>query len=381
MSLQTAIKNTYAKVTRQATRPVSLNAQDEVRGAALLSYLKKPFTMSEVQIDQHPHSNYWECLTIGKLLAEFGYDVDVIDWDDSTFTPDKKYDLVIDIHSNLDRLLSYLPKHCIKILHITGSYWQFQNQQEKRRTKEIKQKYGVTLKPRRIVPMSDAIKICDFASMIGNSFTRSTFAPFEDKIQLIPLSSNLSFHQPSKVSIESRKNSFLWLGGSGMALKGLDVVLEVFSNRPDLQLTICGPVDHETDFFELFRKELTETSNIHYLGFVNPISVTFRKIASTHEALVYPTASEGQAGSVITAMRAGLIPLVTKQAGVDVDNSGILIETTSITSVSKSIETLIKMSNDELYQLSLNAWKQANEDNSRSAFENAYRNFLQRVRK
>ncbi len=40
---------------------------------------------------------------------------------------------------------------------------------------------------------------------------------------------------------------------------------------------------------------------------------------------IFPSCSEGQSGSVLTTMSLGLIPIVTKEVGIDVFDKGFLI--------------------------------------------------------
>lgn len=57
--------------------------------------------------------------------------------------------------------------------------------------------------------------------------------------------------------------NFLWFGCGSLVHKGLDWVLEAFSQMPDCHLTICGSISQEKKFVEPFSKELSQTLSIH----------------------------------------------------------------------------------------------------------------------
>ena len=90
---------------------------------ALLCYIVYPF----LDVIQNNHSNHRECFTIAEILSELGYNVDVINWDNSRFVPLHSYQLVIDTHNNLERLSEYFNDEVKKILHAANAHWLFQN--------------------------------------------------------------------------------------------------------------------------------------------------------------------------------------------------------------------------------------------------------------
>ena len=61
-----------------------------------------------------------------------------------------------------------------------------------------------------------------------------------------------------------------------MVHKGLDLVLEAFAATPELQLTVCGPVDRERNFNDFYRRELYRTPNIRTVGWIDVAGREFR---------------------------------------------------------------------------------------------------------
>ena len=92
------LKNIYRRVLyRLRGRVVTIGVKTgELKGRVLLSYTTYPFTLQDTS-KSGAHTNYWETIEQAKILNEFGYIVDIIDHDNSSFIPKKRYDIFIDI--------------------------------------------------------------------------------------------------------------------------------------------------------------------------------------------------------------------------------------------------------------------------------------------
>ena len=221
------------------------------KGKALVSYIIFPF-IEKCFTENTAHTNHWECYQIVNTLLELGYDVDIIHYTNTTFKTNKKYNIIFDIHNNLERLFKYLKPNCIKILYTTGTHWMFQNTAEYQRLLSLKRRKGVVLEPRRIVPKSYGIENCDYVIYLGNNETRKTFEYANKIMYNIPLSNNACFPFLENKDFDQCKKTFLWMGGSGLVHKGLDLVLDVFKTIPDFQLHIVGSIKSENDFYDLY---------------------------------------------------------------------------------------------------------------------------------
>ena len=306
-----------------------------------------------------------------------GYSVDVINWDDETFIPKKEYSFFIDIHSNLERITPLLAKDCIKILHITGTHWLFQNQAEYSRLLALQKRRKVTLMPRRIAKPSLGIEYADLATTTGNDFTIKTFSYANKPIYRIPISTSILYDFPENKDFASCKKNYLWFGGGGLVHKGLDLVLEAFAQMPEYQLTICGPVKGEKDFEKCYYKELYKTSNIKTLGWMNIYMPDFKKVLDDNLGVIYPSCSEGGGGSVITCLHAGLIPIVSYQSSVDVCDFGFMLKDCSINEIKNTIKKVSKLSINELRTRSKNAWDFARRNHTKERFAEEYRKFVE----
>mgnify|MGYP001581106124 CR=1 FL=1 len=364
------------KIERKIRGLISLRPKSKTKGVILLSYVTHPFAITKEELLKSPHTNPWECLEIAGILLERGYAVDVIDWTNKLFTPKKKYKAIIDVMENLGRLAPYLQKECVKIFYITGAYWAYQNKAEQERLEELKKRRGISLKPERQVKSSNNIEYADYVSSLGNNFAKETYAFAKKPITSIPLLTTALFQTPENKNFKKIAKNFVWIGGGGAVHKGLDLVLEYFAIMPDYHLTVCGPVGVEKDFYDFYKKELLETPNIEFVGRVDVRGEKFKKIIDNSVGLIYPSCSEGQAGSVTVAVHAGLIPIATYQSGVDVESFGIKLEKVSTEEIKRAVELISSLSEKELRSRAIAAWKFANENFTRETFRKSYETFI-----
>jgi len=163
--------------------------------------------------------------------------------------------------------------------------------------------------------------------------------------------------------------------------KGLDLLLEVFSELPDYQLTVCGPVDDpaERAFREAYRRELYETQNIRTVGWVDVNSQQFIDITSNCAALIYPSCSEGQAGSVITCLQAGVIPLVSYESGVDVEDFGMVLSECSRDAIKDTLGRLAAMPHQQLQEMSDKAYAYARSKHTGDAYLSEFTRIIETI--
>jgi glycosyltransferase involved in cell wall biosynthesis len=258
---------------------------------------------------------------MARVLTEAGWNVDAISHDDRDYQPTADCVGFIDLHSNRERLISAGPRAARKILHATGAHWEFQNRAELARLQAIASRRGFAPPPRRQVPPSRGIELADLATTTGNAFTIETFGFAKKPIHRVPLSSTYIQDWPVAKNFATTRARFLWFGSHGLVHKGLDLVLEAFAQTPELQLTIAGPVAAEPDFASVYARELA-LPNVRCLDWIDTRSAAFAELLETHGAIAYPSASEGGGGSVITCLHGGLLPIVTREASVDVGDFG-----------------------------------------------------------
>jgi len=237
----------------------------------------------------------------------------------------------------------------------------------------------VALTPWRQVSPSNAVEIADRATVLGNEYTIETFAFAGKPFTRIPISSAYELPWPEKRNIAEAKKRFLWVGSFGMVQKGLDLVLEAFAQMPELELTICGRPEKENDFFLHYEKELKRTPNIRLHGWIDMGTDDFLKISETHSSVVYPGSGEGGAGSVIHCMHAGMVPICTREASVDLMDFGVLINEGSVQAVQDACRAFAAMTDQEVEIRSHRAYEHARAVHTREQFAKNYRAFVAKI--
>jgi glycosyltransferase involved in cell wall biosynthesis len=136
----------------------------------------------------------------------------------------------------------------------------------------------------------------------------------------------------SRLSCTKKPNSFLFIASGGQVHKGLDLVLEAFARRPHLELFVCSLFAEEGDFCSTIIETLSNFKHpcrkLHAVGTVDIGDRIFRQIADRCSFSILPSCSEANAGSVLMAMSAGVIPIVSRECGFDEGEVHYLREST-----------------------------------------------------
>jgi len=361
---------------------VSLVSKVAPVGNMLLSYLNEPFLLDEGESIPNSHTNYWESWQIANTFLDLGYNVDVVNSYNHKFVPGKKYDIFVGHRNQYERIAKMLGEDCLKIAHFDTAHWNFNNYSSNKRALELQRRRGVTTYrwSMKLVEHNMAIEYADYATVLGNEFTVNTYAYAKKPVFRIPISTCDMYPWPEKKNFETCRNKYLWFGSHGMVHKGLDLVLEAFKDMPDYNLTICGPVEKEEYFVKVYYKELYNSRNINTIGWVDTSSDEFINILKNCVGLVYPSCSEGQNGGVITCMHGGLIPIVSYESGVDVDDEyGILLKNSSIEEIKYSINKISNLPVDQLKRMAKKSWEFARKYHTRDRFSAEYRKAIQTI--
>lgn len=343
----------------------------------MLSYLTAPFLNQSEGGGPRGHTNWQECRVMAECWQAEGFRVQVIEANNSRYKPPLDAKVLIDIHFNLERWRDHPAP--VKILHATGAHWLTQNRAELERLEALRDRRGVSVIPRRTVTPSRGAECATLITCLGNDFTAGSFQFAQKPLHRIPLSSAYEFSFPGQKDWESARRRFLWMGSYGMVHKGLDLVLEAFADNPDLHLTVCGRPEKEVDFFETYRKELTSLPNIHLAGWTDPASPEFEALRQTHGFCVYPSCSEGGGGSLIHCMHAGLVPIATREASVDLGNAGMLIPLGAVPDVARVIREAAALSAGDLKCRAEQTWRMARQNHTLEVFRSRYSNLVREI--
>ena len=358
---------------------IALKQKKMPQGNVLLSYVIEPFLSKDDEPLLTTHTHFVESYQIAKTFLDLGYSVDVIDYNNGIFVPKKDYAFFVSARTNLQRIAQFLNSNCVKIAHLDMSHWIFNNHAAYTRCLSLQQRKGVSLRSYKMQEINNAIEYADYAVVLGNSFTVSTYSYAQKPIFPLCIPAVTVYPWQEDKDYDSVRNNYLWLGSSGLVHKGLDLTLDAFARIPNHHLYICGPIQQEKQFENAYYSELYKTPNIHTIGWVDVTSSEFIEIANKCIGLIYPSCAEGQSGAVVTCLQAGLIPIASYESGVDVNDFGVMLKNCSIDEIVNSIKEVSRLPIEELKQMSQKAWRYARTNHTLEKYAVEYRKIIEKI--
>ncbi|MFZ2167334.1 MAG: glycosyltransferase [Minisyncoccia bacterium] len=104
--------------------------------------------------------------------------------------------------------------------------------------------------------------------------------------------------------------------------KGLPVILKLFSAPPfsTKHLTLMGEIrKNENHAYWQSRMEELDANNplVTHVGFMNSSLDKYKEVLADHAWYLFPSVEEGEPGTVLDAMTLGLVPVLTRESGID----------------------------------------------------------------
>jgi len=93
-----------------------------------------------------------------------------------------------------------------------------------------------------MIETNKAIECADIATILGNEFTISTYNYAKKPMYRIPISAPSTYSWDESKDFDNCKKKYLCFGSGGFVHKGLDLVLEAFTNMPVLQPKYIWPI-------------------------------------------------------------------------------------------------------------------------------------------
>jgi glycosyltransferase involved in cell wall biosynthesis len=359
---------------------VSLKPSSAARGRVLIAHKADALIRRPDDPFLRTHNHFVEAKLIAEVFLEQGYAVDFIDHRNRWFKPKQRYDIFLGPRINFEILAQRLPSGCIKIVNLDTAHWLYNNAAALRRLQEVHARRHVALSSYTEVKANSAIEIADCATLLGNRFDYDTYAFAGKQIFQLPNPGTTMHPWIEGKDFDACRKRFLWLGSSGLVHKGLDLALDAFSRMPDLHLTVCGPIHRDPQFVNAFHKELYETPNIRTHGWIDVTAPEFASLAQNTLAHIYPTTSDACCGSVINCMHAGLIPVATKEAGIDIANSfGMIISSQSAEAVEAAARTISSHPADNLCAMAKASWHEAQTMYSPTRYKTVLKSVIERI--
>jgi hypothetical protein len=349
---------------------------------ALFVYLTRPFHLRKDHPAFRQHQSLRQSVIIAQQLAAMGYCVDVVDIKDHSFRPAQPYDLVLSHRSDVTGLEAAFTPQTIRLYLASGTNHRVRNRRVAARLAEVKARRGcdidaVQWDDEKMPYVESAHAIIGF----GNEAVMGTWREF--------------FHGPAygfdnygdfcetdfPPILPDAAHHFLFFGSRQQVSKGLDLLLEVFASRPDLHLHICSKFRSEHDFCACYHRELFQTANIHAHGWVDTGSEKFRQLARQCAFAILPSCSEGSPGSITNAITAGIIPIMSSEAGVDVADFGIPLPELTIPAIDAAVTAASNLSAARIAELRAATRAAGRARFSAEAFSCRWREILSEIHK
>lgn len=370
-SLKLLVEKLISKITLKYTEHLSGSA----KGRVALFYITHPLLLPKFMRNKSRFSNDGIAQNIPRVLNELGYVVDIIHFQNDKWEPKKKYDFVI-CHGGAVPCVLYpkLPKETKKIYFATGRYWKDANIAAAKRMLEFTLATGYSLSPERNVKDDEkfAVENSDGVICLGNSVLEEEYRIYNENVSSVnngvfPLFEN------KKPKMTNSKN-VLFLAGRGNIHKGLDLLIDAFSIQREFNLHVCQHIDD--GFLSVVSAKLKDCDNIIIHDFVKMRGPKFEEIVKSCSYSILPTCSEGQPGSVLECMLYGLVPIIPREANIDLDSFAILIDSLDSDGVEKALLEVGNMSDEEYACRSARVIECCNGEYSEESFKKNFRDAI-----
>lgn len=305
----------------------------------------------------------YEILSMIKVFSELGYCIDVIgsyDIKSIDYVKVKTYDIIFGFGETFYQLTQLQPK-AVSVLYMTENHPLISYREEQKRLVYFQSRHRKGVKISR---SGSFYTLVHLEKLYSHVITMSEIAPFEPLYKkpysIFPTGIiNPNFKNKIKNHQSSRKN-FLWLGSDDAIHKGLDLLIDIFSQRQDIVLHIGGLSDKDKKILNIPKRE-----NIINYGYIDVKSNLFLEIIENCSYSILPSCSEGCATSITTSMLHALIPIVIKDTGFNrLGENAIFLKDYKIDYIDS---VLTKLSREDPDRLSLF---------SKKVFDFAHKKFL-----
>jgi hypothetical protein len=312
------------------------------------------------------------------VFSGLNFCIDIIDCNDTSplkTIASKKYNVIFGFGETFYQITTLQPE-AISILYMTENHPSVSFREEKKRLDYFYERHGIHVKFQRSGKYYK-LKHLDrtYADIITLSDTETLLPQYSQPYSLFPTGLvNSQFSFKTKGHSSTRKN-FLWLGSQGAIHKGLDLLIDIFKERSDITLHICGLNAHEKKLLHL-----RERTNIIDHGFINIQSPIFLQLVDECSYIILPSCSEAFSTSISTGMLHGLIPVVMRNAGFNkVGNHAIFLDDFKLNYLDIRLNELSNASPEDLQQLSKKTFSFAQEHFLLSHFEQNFRAIITEI--
>lgn len=333
------------------------------------------------------HPNKLRHIQILKCLFDEDFNIDVCRCNCPSLPQEimeKNYDYILGFGSSYVQACHAHPE-ALKILFITENHPETVKRKYAERLKYYKHRHpgtkpGTLAIPRCGFYTPQMFDISDYWIIMSNAYN---FPPEKcPPRKYFFINGNGLYNSNFKLGFKnfsSARKHFLWLGSNGLIHKGLDILLDLFSTMPELTLHIYGVPAAENHLLCSF-----DVPNIILHDRIDILSEKFlTEVVAQNAFVISLSCSEGMTSGVITAMRHGLIPLVTPESGLPHNDTIIEFPDYKLETVKEIIRRVSEYPEDQLQKMAEQVYQCANREfsikNFNIHFHEIIRNMTQKL--
>ncbi|HVV15522.1 MAG TPA: glycosyltransferase [Candidatus Paceibacterota bacterium] len=169
-----------------------------------------------------------------------------------------------------------------------------------------------------------AFELADYVIQVGNGVNMDALvANGVPRDKIIPLHYGLPLAwNKHDILARGALNRYVHTAAEMGLRKGLQELIGAFGSPTfkNMYLTLIGNVRKKENYaFWNSRLETLKKENpgVVHLGFIDASSRRYSEILAEHAWYLFPSAEEGEPGTVLEAMTLGLVPILTRDSGID----------------------------------------------------------------
>jgi hypothetical protein len=357
---------------------INLNIENKLQKKVLISYITDPFNKNiEGKIF---HTNQKEAIQILYVFIKNNYAVDICHCLEEIALPEiaqKKYDLIFGFGKPfLEACIAN--KNAFKIIYCTEAYPDFVKKQEQSRLNYYHERYGKKINVSRHGKfyLPEQFTYANYLLFKGNKVTEASFPELPGIKKKVPIAPapfvNLKYVYRER-AIATTKNQFIWFGSFGAVHKGLDILVDVFAKHSEWKLIVCGLWKSEIEILPQL------TPNIIIKGFMDTNSDEFIEMVDSSSFVVLSTCSEGMSSGVLTCMSHGLIPIVSKESGIDLTDEGLYFDDYKLPSIENKLIEWSNKEDEALLQLHKKIFTDSRNNYNLGVFTKCFEEFINQI--
>lgn len=312
------------------------------------------------------HPNKIEKYQIIKAFISNNYCIDICHCLDEKAVrklAEGNYDVIFGFGPAYHQAIKQWP-NAYRIIYYTESPFWYSRQQEMFRIQMFEKKTGVR---KRLVrtgvfyheddeKTANAV-ICMCDKKLFDAIDNPVYRILPYGLKSSKINGNLFAHRDEK--------HFLVFGMAGYVHKGVDLLIDVIKNHPDWHLHLCGDTrEMDKDGFEY------HYPNVHLEGFMSVNDLRYKELVEQCMFILLASCSEGMPTGIITGMRHGLIPIVSRNIGMEYcgEDKAFFFDELSEQDIEKQLKQCVAIAREKLEYRSNYIYEYANKEFSIGAF-------------